>query len=107
MHLSLRLMLSLLGGVAIVSMLFAFYQAAAEMHAMRAEVQRQALVLAESQQRAAEQVLQDGSPSELQALVGQFQNHEHLAGVAIYGADGRVVASTPGLAARLESNAAG
>jgi hypothetical protein len=55
------LVLSLFGGVAVVSMLFGLYQAAAEMHAMRAEVQRQALVLAESQQRAAEQVLQDGS----------------------------------------------
>jgi len=43
----------------------------------------------------------------LQALVGQFQNHEHLAGVAIHGADGRPVASTPGLAFRLGSNAAG
>ncbi len=106
MHLSRQLMFSLFGGVAVVSMAFAFYQSAAEMHAMRAEVQRQALVLAESQQRAAEQVLQDGSPSELQAWVGQFRNHEHLAGVAIYGADGRVVASTPGLASRLASNAA-
>jgi trehalose 6-phosphate synthase len=101
MHLSRRLMLSLLGGVAVVSMVFALYQAAAEMHAMRAEVERQALVLAESQQRAAEQVLQDGSLGEMQALVGQFQNHEHLAGVAIYDAQGRPLAITPG------ANAAG
>jgi len=100
-------MLSLLSGVAVVSMMFAFYQGAAEMHAMRSEVERQALVLAESQQRAAEQVLQDGSVSELQALVGQFQHHEHMAGVAIYGADGHLLAITPGLASHLESNAAG
>ena len=38
MHLSRRLMLSLLGGVAVVSMVFALYQASAEMHAMRDEV---------------------------------------------------------------------
>jgi len=107
MHLSRRLMLSLFGGVAGVSMVFALYQGAAEMHAMRSEVQRQSVVLAESQQRAAEQVLQDGSPSELQALVGQFQNHEHMAGVAIYGADGHLLAITPGLPSHLESNAAG
>jgi trehalose-6-phosphate synthase len=106
MHLNRRLMLSLFGGVAVVSMLFALYQAAAEMHAMRAEVERQALVLAESQQRAAEQVLQDGSASELQALVGQFQNDQHLAGAAIYDARGQPLAITPGLASHLASNAA-
>lgn len=107
MHLSRRLMLSLLGGVAVVSMLFTLFQAAAEMHAMRSEVQRQSVVLAESQQRTAEQALEDGSASELQALVGQFQNHEHMAGAAIYGADGHPLAITPGLASHLGSNAAG
>jgi hypothetical protein len=67
----------------------------------RSEVQRQSVVLAESQQRAAEQVLQDGFPGEPQALVGQFQNHERMAGIAIYGADGQPLAITPGLADRL------
>jgi alpha,alpha-trehalose-phosphate synthase [UDP-forming] len=102
MNLSRRLMLSLLGGVAVVSMVFALYQASAEMHSMRAEVERQAMVLAESQRRPAEQVLQNGSPAELQALVGQFQNHEQMAGVAIYSAAGQPLALTPGLAARLD-----
>jgi alpha,alpha-trehalose-phosphate synthase [UDP-forming] len=106
MHLSRRLMLSLFGGVAVVSMLFALYQAAAEMHAMRSEVQRQATVLAESQQKAAEQALQDGSPGEMQALVAQFQNHERMAGVALYGANAQALAMTPGLAPRLENPAA-
>jgi len=106
MHLNRRLMLSLFGGVAVVSMLFALYQAAAEMHAMRAEVERQAMVLAQSQQRAAEQVLQDGSASELRALVGQFQNDQHLAGAAVYDAHGQPLAITPGLASHLASTAA-
>ncbi len=101
MYLNRRLMLSLLGGVAIVSLLFAVYQGAAEMHAMRVEVERQAMVLAESQQRAAEQVLQEGFPGELQDLVGQFQGHERLAGIAIYDAKGLPLALTPGLPAVL------
>ena len=101
MHLGRRLMFSLLGGVAVVSMVFALYQAMAEMHAMREEIQRQALVLAESQQKPAEQVLQGGSPSELQAFVDQFQNHERLAGVAIYDAKGQPLAITRGLASHL------
>jgi trehalose 6-phosphate synthase len=98
MHLSRRLLLSLLGGVAVVSMLFALYQAAAEMHAMRTEVERQAQILAESQRLAAEQTLQDGSAVEMQALTGQFRNHERLAGVALYDPQGRALAVTPGLA---------
>jgi hypothetical protein len=98
MHLNRRLMLSLFGGVALMSMLFALYQAAAEMHAMRAEVERQALVLAESQQLTAQRVLQDRFPGELQDLVGQFKNHEHLAGIAFYDANGQSLALTPSLA---------
>jgi len=101
MYLGLELMLSLLGGVAVASMVFALYQAASEMHAMREEVQRQALVLVEGQQKSAEQVLQGGSSCELQAFADQFQNHERLAGVAIYDAKGQSVAVTPGLANRL------
>ena len=103
MRLSRRLMLSLFGGVAIVSILFAAYQTLAEMHAMRAEVARQALVLAESQQRAASQALEDNSPSEMQALVGQFVHHEQMAGVALYNAQGQALAVTPGLAPHIGS----
>ncbi len=101
-------MLSLLGGVAVVSMVFALYQASAEMHAMLKAESRAArrMVLAESQERScARQVLQDGSPAELQALVGQFQNHEQMAGVTIYSAAGQPLAMTPGLAARLDDAA--
>jgi len=101
MHLGRRLMLSLFGAVAVVSMAFALYQVVAETHALKDEVQRQALVLAESQQAPAEQALQHGSPADLQALVNQFQNHERMAGVAIYDANGQPLAITSGLASRL------
>ena len=101
MQLGRRLMLSLLGSVAVLSLIFALYQAAAEMHAMKEEVQRQSLVLAESQQKQAAQALEGGSPSELQAFVDQFENHERLAGVAIYDSKGHVLAVTRGLANRL------
>jgi len=97
MHLSRRLMLSLFGSVAVVSILFAAYQTLSEMHAMRAGVERQATLLAESQQKAATQALKDNSAAEMQALAGEFQNHEQLAGVAIYNAQGQALAVTPGL----------
>ncbi|MCU1274766.1 MAG: alpha,alpha-trehalose-phosphate synthase, partial [Bryobacterales bacterium] len=101
MRLSLRLILALFGGVTAVSVGFAVYQAGTEMRAEKHELQRQALILAESQQRSVEPLLQNGFYSDLQAVVDRFQNHERLAGVAIYDANGKLLAITPGLASRL------
>ena len=94
MHLSNRLNLCLLGGVAAVSMIFAMYQAVWEMHTLRDEVARQALVLAESQRSFVEQLLENGSIRDLQAFVDQFKNHERLAGIAVYDATGKAMAIT-------------
>ena len=88
MHFSRRLMLSLFGGITVVSMAFALYQVIAETHALKDEVQRQELILAQSQQAPVEQALQRGSRAELQTIVDQFRDHERLAGMAIY--DSRV-----------------
>jgi len=106
MYLSSRLNLSLLGGVAAVSMIFAMYQAAWETHTLRDEVQRQALALAESQQRSVEQLLETGSARDLQVFVDQFQNHERLAGVAVYDPTGNVMAITSSMASYLAATPA-
>ena len=108
MHLDRRLMLSLFGAVAMVSMGFALYQVLAEMHALKETVERQALVLAESQRGPAEKALQQGSSDQLQALVDQFQNHERMAGVAVYNerAKGHPLAITSGLELRLSETPA-
>jgi len=97
MHLSRRLMFSLFCAVAAVSMAFAFYQVQAETRAMSDEVQRQALVLAETQAGTVERLLKSGSYGELQALVDQFRNHDHLAGMAVYDATGHTAAITSSL----------
>jgi trehalose-6-phosphate synthase len=101
MHLSSRLNFSLLGGVAAVSLIFAMYQAAWETHTLRDEIQRQALALAESQQRSVEQLLETGSARDLQVFVNQFQNHERLAGVAVYDPTGKMMAITSSMASDL------
>ena len=101
MHLSQRLMFSLLGGVAAVSLAFAVYQAQAEMNTLSDEIQRQAIVLAESQQKSVEQILESGSLSDLQAVVDQYQNRNHLAGMAIYEDRGQILAVTSSLASNL------
>src|SRR5437899_5410756 len=54
MRLSLRLILSLIGGVTAVALVFAVVQAGTEMQAEKVEVQRQALVLARSEEHTSE-----------------------------------------------------
>jgi trehalose 6-phosphate synthase len=98
MRLSFRLILSLIVGVTAVSLGFAIYQAQSEVHAQRDDVQRHALTLAEGLERSVEPLLLVGAPSDLQALVDRFQNHERLAGVAVYDVSGRPLAITAGLA---------
>src|SRR5579872_2519511 len=106
MHLTSRLNFYLLAGVAAVSMMFALYQAAWEAHIFRDEVQRQALALAESQQRSVERLLEAGSARDLQVFVDQFQNHERLAGVAVYDPTGKVMAITSSMASYLTATPA-
>jgi alpha,alpha-trehalose-phosphate synthase [UDP-forming] len=101
MRLSYRLILSLIAGVTAVSSIFAVYQAGAEVRTLRDEVQREALVLADSQERAVEPLLEQGSSRDLQAVVNRFQNHERMAGMAVYDANGQPLAITPGPASRL------
>jgi trehalose-6-phosphate synthase len=103
MNLSRRLMVSLFCAVAAVSMAFAFYQVEAEMHGLSDEVQRDALVLAESQRSSVERMVQAGDYAELQALVDQYQHHEHFAGMAIYDDTSRTVAITSSLAATVKA----
>src|SRR5579859_3601934 len=98
MRLSYRLILSLIAGMTAISMILATYQAGVEMQALRDDVARHALEVADSQQAQAETLLARGSHEELQAFVDRFQNHERLAGVALFDAKGQPVALTSGLA---------
>ena len=102
MHLGRRLMLSLLGCVAVVSSIFVFFQVRAEVHTLRDEVQRQAQVLAESLRQPIMQALESGYPGDLQAFVDQVPSHQRMLGVAVYDAKGQQEAVTPALAPRLE-----
>jgi alpha,alpha-trehalose-phosphate synthase [UDP-forming] len=106
MHLSHRLMVSLFCAVAAVSLAFAIYQVQAERHVLSDEIQRQAIVLAESQQSSVEQLLDAGSGRELQALVDKYQNREHLAGMAVYDRQGKTLAITSSLASKVAATPA-
>jgi alpha,alpha-trehalose-phosphate synthase [UDP-forming] len=101
MKLSQRLVILLLVGVAAVSMLFAIYQAREESQALKDGIERQAELLAESQEIPIEELLKAGSSTALQSLVDRFQFHQRLAGMAVYDAQVRPIAITPGLASLL------
>src|SRR2546422_10787984 len=106
MRLSLRLILSLIGGVTAVALVFAVVQAGTEMQAEKVEVQRQALILAESQQRLVEPLIQNNAYGDLQSVADRFRHHQRLAGMAVYDAQGKPLAITPGLRSRLSGTPA-
>src|SRR5712692_6006252 len=103
MRLSVRLNLSLVAGVTIVSLGIALYQTQSETRALKRDLERHAVELAESLEKSAAPLLASHSLGELQQMVDRFQNHERLAGVAIYDPEGRPIAITSELATRLAS----
>jgi alpha,alpha-trehalose-phosphate synthase [UDP-forming] len=101
MRLSLRLIVSLVLAVTIVSVAFALYQVQAENRSRKNELERRAQLLAESLQETVEPLLAKGAQESLQRIVERFGNRERLAGVAIYDRQAHPVVMTPNLAERL------
>ena len=67
MHFSSRLNLFLILGVAAISVILAMYQLVREVYTIRDDIQRQDLLLAESQRRTVQQILEGGALRNLQA----------------------------------------
>jgi trehalose 6-phosphate synthase len=102
MRLTSRLSISLICSVAAVSLVLAYYQTRADTRSLNRELERHALVLADSLERPAEALVQSSSYQELQRLVDRFKNREQMAGIAVYGAGGDLLAISSGLAAHLD-----
>jgi len=100
--LSLRLILSLILAVTLVSWLFSYYQVQAEKHSLRADLERRAAVLAESLVGNIDSLEETGSLNKLQEIVERFSNRERLAGVAILDAKLEPIALSAGLAQRMQ-----
>lgn len=101
MRLTFRLSLSLICGVAAVSLGFALFQARLDTRGLRRNLEIHAQTLAESLARSAEPLVENHSNRELQRLVDRFKDREQIAGVSIYGLTGRPLAITSGLEQRL------
>jgi trehalose-6-phosphate synthase len=96
--LSIRLIVSLIVGITVVSLSSSYYEALSEKRGLRRDLQRRAEVLGESLAGNVERDLEKGSAQDLQRIVQHFGNREHLAGLAIYGRQGNLMAVTPQLA---------
>ncbi len=97
MRISLRLILSIIIGIMVVSFVFADGQVRAQKRNLRNDLERRARLLAESLEESVGPLLRTDSRRRLAALVDRFGNREHLAGVAVY-EHSKPVAMTSGLA---------
>jgi trehalose-6-phosphate synthase len=104
MRIRSRLLFSLIASVGMVSLAFAYIQMRANRRGLERELERHALVLAESLSKSAEALLSNQAYRELQRLVDQFQNREQIAGVAVLGPEGRPLAISSKLAPRLDQS---
>jgi alpha,alpha-trehalose-phosphate synthase [UDP-forming] len=96
--LSVRLIVSLIVGITLVSLAFSYYEVVGEKRRLRTDLERRAEVLSESVAGNVEKVWEGGSDRALQRFVQRFGNREHLLGVAVYDRQGKVVAITSQLA---------
>ena len=84
MRISVRLIVSLVFAITLVSVIFALYQVHADNQSKRQELCRRSQVLAESLRDTIELLPAGNSTQRLRQIVDKFGNHELLAGVAVY-----------------------
>ncbi len=95
--LSVRLIVSLIIGVTLVSLSTSYYQVLVQKRGLRKDLEHRAEVLGESLARNVERDLDRDNPRALQRTVQQFANREHLAGLAVYDPQGHPIAVTTNL----------
>jgi alpha,alpha-trehalose-phosphate synthase [UDP-forming] len=101
--LSVRLIVSLIVGITLVSLGFSYYEVVGEKRALRSDLEHRAELLGESVATNVEKSWEAGSERGLQRLVQRFGNREHLLGVAVYDRQGKVVAITSELGELLKA----
>ncbi|MDP3112330.1 MAG: trehalose-6-phosphate synthase [Thermodesulfovibrionales bacterium] len=97
MKITIRLIVSLIFVIALVAVVFSFYQVRTEKARLASELERRAIILAESLQESVMPLMQANSLPRLNRLVERFGNRERLKGVAVFDKQGNALASTPEL----------
>ncbi|MGA9507411.1 MAG: trehalose-6-phosphate synthase [Candidatus Sulfotelmatobacter sp.] len=93
--LSVRLIVSLIVGITLVSLGFSYYEVLREKRVLRSQLERNSEELGESFALNAEKSWE--SARTLQRTVQRFGTREHLLGVAVYDLQGKLIAITPEL----------
>src|SRR5580700_9160985 len=109
MRVSVRLILSLIAGVTLVTFLFARSDVQNEKLGLRSDLERRAEILAESLSEVigplqANRIHTLQQERRLRQIVDRFGNRERLAGVAVYDPQGRPLAVSSKLAELLTEN---
>lgn len=97
MKITIRLIVALVFVMTLVAVAFSLYQVNSEKVRLTGEMERRAIILAESLQESVIPLVQANSTSKLNRLVKRFGNRERLKGIAVFDMQGNVMASTPDL----------
>ncbi|HEV3511064.1 MAG TPA: trehalose-6-phosphate synthase [Candidatus Sulfotelmatobacter sp.] len=101
--LSVRLIVSLIIGVTLVSLCSSYYQQLVQSRQLRKDLERRSELLGESLTASVEHDLERDEFRTLQHTVQQFANREHLAGLAVYDPQGKLLAVTTDLQSLMTS----
>jgi trehalose-6-phosphate synthase len=105
--LTVRLTISLIVGITLISLFSSYYEVRFQKRGLRSDLEHRAEVVGESLADKVEPyLLKKGPRKDLQTVVDRFSNQEHLAGVAVYNAQGGSIAITAGLAPQLTTEPA-
>jgi trehalose 6-phosphate synthase len=99
-RLSLRLILSLVIGITLVTFFISRNEVISQKRGLRADLERRAQILAESLGEIVEPALERSSHEQLRHIVERFGNRQRLAGVVVYDPKGDVIAESSSLASR-------
>ncbi|MGH9496603.1 MAG: hypothetical protein ACRD3B_16490 [Candidatus Sulfotelmatobacter sp.] len=94
MRLSLRLILSLVIGITLVTFFISRNEVISQKRGLRADLERRAQILAESLGEIVEPALERSSHEQLRHIVERFGNRQRLAGVVVYDPKGEVIAES-------------
>jgi len=97
MRITLRLIVSLVVGVTLLSFLFAISQVKSEKRGLQTELENRAAIVGESLAGTVKPLLKPRSHKQLQSVVNEFDHSEHLKGAAVFNRSGDSLAATPGL----------